>query len=82
MYSRGDGSESRIFIWRNRIKMEDYAKARDFTECLVRMQWWRMKKNKKAAYCRLFTQCQCAYLYRSALMVMLPPRSCHWRVMW
>ncbi len=21
------------------------------------------------------------YLYKSALMVMLPPRSCHWRVM-
>lgn len=22
------------------------------------------------------------YLYRSALMVTLLPRSCHWRVMW
>ncbi|PJR61539.1 hypothetical protein CWM52_16475 [Raoultella sp. T31] len=56
MYSRGDGGESRIFIWRNRIKMEDYAKARDFTECLGCMQWRRMKKNKKAAKCRLFAQ--------------------------
>ncbi|HBZ4243260.1 TPA: hypothetical protein MG550_16480 [Klebsiella aerogenes] len=56
MYSRGGNSESRIFIWRNRIKMEDYAKARDFTECLERMQWRRAKKCKKATRCRLFEQ--------------------------
>ncbi|HCR59662.1 MAG TPA: hypothetical protein DIW62_18785 [Raoultella sp.] len=62
--------------------MDDYAKARDFTECLVRMQWRRMKKSKKAAKRRLFVQLRCRYLYRSALMVMLPPRSCHWRVIW
>gem|GEM_PF-2968469 len=35
------------------------------------------KRRHYAASVYLFT-----YLYRSALMVMLLPRSCHWRVMW
>ncbi|VTO27900.1 Uncharacterised protein [Klebsiella pneumoniae] len=46
------------------------------------MQWRGMKKNEKAAMRRLFSQPSSDYLYKSALMVMLPPRSCHWRVMW
>ncbi|AHE44801.1 TPA: hypothetical protein MIH26_02880 [Klebsiella pneumoniae] len=56
MHSRGENGCSRIFILRNRIKMEDCAKARDFTECPGAMQWRGMKKNEKAAMRRLFSQ--------------------------
>lgn len=39
------------------------------------------KSNKKGGTAAAFFK-QVDYLYRSALMVTLLPRSCHWRVMW
>jgi len=40
------------------------------------------KRDKKRGSMALPLMKPLRYLYRSALMVMLLPRSCHWRVMW